>query len=123
METLTILIILGCNYILSFLLFTCYRTVRLLTCDKELRGTLLPRWYNALLIVKVLLYTATAVYLISEDQLIYLLAYTMVSLLLNGLGPVPYSRFENLVVRSACKRRYTHTKLDIFLTLIGDSDK
>lgn len=123
MQTLIILIILGGNYILSFLLFTYYRTIRLLTLDKELRVRLLPRWYNPLLVVKILLYISTAVYLIMGDYLIYLLVYTAVSLVVNGLGPIPYSFFENLVVKSACKRRYKHSKLDIFLTLIGDPGK
>ncbi|MGN6640757.1 MAG: hypothetical protein ACTHJ8_17730 [Mucilaginibacter sp.] len=44
----------------------------------------------------------------------------MSSLVLNGLGPVPYSLVETLVVRSACKRRHLYPKLDIFLTLVGE---
>lgn len=120
MHTLTILIILAGNYSLSFLLFSYYRTIRLLTLDKELRSSLFPVWYKPLLVTKILFYTVTAVYLITGVHFEYLLAYTMISLVLNGLGPVPYSLVENLVVRSACKRRHLYPKLDIFLTLIGE---
>jgi hypothetical protein len=121
MHTLIILIILAGNYSLSFLLFSYYHTIRLLTLDKELRSSLLPGWNNLLLVTKILLYITTAVYLVmSVRYLEYLLAYTIISLVLNGLGPVSYSLVENLVVRSACKRRHLYPKLDIFLTLVGE---
>lgn len=123
MQTLTISTILACNYAVSFLLFAYYRTIRLLTLDKELRASLFPRWYSSLLVVKFLFYIATAVYLVMGGHLEYLLIYTVISLVLNGLGPVPYSLIEEWAVRSACKRRHLHAKLDIFLTLIGEAGK
>jgi hypothetical protein len=95
--------------------------IRLQTLDKELRASLFPRWYSPLLVVKFLFYIATAVYLVTSGHLEYLLIYTVSSLVLNGLGPVPDSLIENLVVRSACKRRHLYPKLDIFLTLIGEA--